>query len=171
MTKLIQAALFVALPATLAIAQVPAPLATPDGQASLLRVHHEMTDTGAPVQLLASLPSDTWTINDWYKQNVYDLGNNKIGEIVDLLLDHEGKTAAIIIGVGGFVGVGEKDVAVPFNAVAFKKKDNDQWYPVMNTTKDALKSAPGYKYDRTARKWMPEQASGTIGGPAPQNAR
>jgi hypothetical protein len=74
--------------------------------------------------------------------------------------------ASLHVGsVGGFVGVGEKDVAVPYNAVQFKKKDNNQWYPVMNTTKDALKAAPGYKYDRTAKKWMPDNASGTTGGP------
>jgi hypothetical protein len=39
----------------------------------------------------------------------------------------------------------------------------------MNTTKDALKQAPGYKYDRTAMVWMPENAPGTVGStPRPQ---
>ena len=51
-----------------------------------------------------------------------------------------------------------------------RKKDNNNWYPVMNTTKDVLKNAPGFKYDRNARAWIPEQPSATIGGPrvAPQ---
>jgi hypothetical protein len=56
------------------------------------------------------------------------------------------------VGAGGFIGMGEKDVIVPFNAVQFKTKDNNKWYPVMNTTKDALKNAPGYKYDNTHGK-------------------
>jgi hypothetical protein len=88
--------------------------------------------------------------------------------ILDALVDHEGKIAVLIVGVGGFVGVGEKDVAVPFSAVQFKTKDNNKWYPVMNTTKDALKTAPGYKYDRTSMMWMPEGAPATNGLSAPR---
>jgi PRC-barrel domain len=42
---------------------------------------------------------------------------NKIGEIMDVLVDKSGKIAALIVGVGGFLGAGEKDVAVPFEAV------------------------------------------------------
>ena len=34
----------------------------------------------------------------------------------------------------------------------------------MNASKDALKNAPGYKYDRSAMKWMPEIPAATIGG-------
>ena len=64
---------------------------------------------------------------------------------------------ALIIGVGGFLGAGEKDVAVPFNAVKGKKKDN-KWWLVMNTTKDALKNAPGYKYDSTKTQWVPDKS-------------
>ena len=77
----------------------------------------------------------------------------------------EGKINGLIVGVGGFLGAGEKDVAVPFNSVQFKTKDNNKWWPVMNTTKDALKAAPGYKYDRTAMTWIPENAPATTGGP------
>jgi hypothetical protein len=46
--------------------------------------------------------------------------------------------------VDGFLGSGEKDVAVPFKAVQFKAKDNNKWYAVMNATKDALKNAPSF---------------------------
>jgi len=94
-----------------------------------------------------------------------DLGRLETGDIV--LIDHDGKNVAIIVGVGGFLGIGEKDVAVPFDAVRFKKKDNNSWYPVMNTTKDAFQNAQGYKYDRNAMNWMPENAPANIGGPNP----
>jgi hypothetical protein len=49
----------------------------------------------------------------------------------------------------------------PFDAIHFKKKDN-KWYPVINTTKDALKSATGYRYDRNTQSWQPEATS--VGG-------
>ena len=83
-------------------------------------------------------------------------GDNKIGEIMDVLIDKSGKVTGLIIGVGGFLGMGEKDVAVPFDAVKVTSKDNNKWYLVMNSNKDALKSAKGTKYDRNAMTWMPE---------------
>ena len=68
--------------------------------------------------------------------------DNKIGDIKDVLVDREGKVTALIIGVGGFLGAGEKDVAVPFNAVRVTTKNNNnnsssnKWYLVMNSNKD-----------------------------------
>jgi len=59
----------------------------------------------------------------------------------------------VIVGVGGFLGAGEKDVAVPFEALRASKKGNTTRL-VLETTKDALKSAPGYKYDRTTTTWV-----------------
>jgi sporulation protein YlmC with PRC-barrel domain len=106
-----------------------------------------------PVQLLTSIPSDSVTVTDYYKQNVYDPANNKIGTIEDVLVAKDGKIPAVIIGVGGFLGVGEKDVAVPFSALHPTNKDNTNRL-VLDTTKDALKGAPGYKYDRTTTTWI-----------------
>jgi len=169
MTRLTYSVLALALGATVASAQVPSqPVKSIiDAQSvQILRIHHEDSDAAPAPQLLASLPGEAWTITDWYKQSVYDRSNNKIGEIMDVLVDHEGKNVAAIIGVGGFLGMGEKDVAVPFDAVRFKKQDNNTWHAMLNTTKDALRDAPGYKFDRTARKWMPANAPVTTGGPA-----
>src|SRR5213079_1139072 len=99
-------------------------------------------------QIMTSIPADSVTVTHWYKQNVYDPNDSKIGEIMDVLVDHDGKVTTMILGIGGFLGAGEKDVAVPFNAVQVKTKDNNRWYLVMNATKDQLKNAKGFKYDR-----------------------
>ena len=101
-----------------------------------------------------SVPAQSVTVSDWYKQSVYDPSNSKIGEIKDVLLSQDGNVSALITGVGGFLGMGEKDVAVPFNAVHGTRKEG-KWWLTMNATKDALKSAPGYKYDRTKTTWDP----------------
>jgi sporulation protein YlmC with PRC-barrel domain len=120
---------------------------------------------GGPVQILTTVPAEAATVTHWYKQSVYDPSDSKIGEIEDVLLDKQGKVHSLIVGVGGFLGIGEKHVAVPFNAVQFKTKDKNNWYAVMNSTKDALKNAPGFKYDRTNMVWAPDNApaSGTTG--------
>jgi sporulation protein YlmC with PRC-barrel domain len=125
-------------------------------------------------KILPSMPSEAMTVTHWYKQNVYDPSDAKIGDIMDVLVDRGGKIVARVVSAGGFLGMGEKDVVVPFNAVQFKTKDNNKWYPVMNTTKDALKNAPGYKYDHTAMTWVPENSPATTGSPTPaprSNAR
>jgi len=106
-------------------------------------------------RLQSSVPGGATTVTNWYKQNVYDPQNNKIGDVKDVLTSKDGKIETLIIGVGGFLGAGEKDVAVPFDAVKIVKKD-DKPTLVMDTTKDALKQAHGFTYDRTATTWKPE---------------
>src|SRR5262249_10092582 len=105
-------------------------------------------------QVLTTLPQDVTTVANFYKQNVYDPSDAKIGEISDVLLNKDGKVDAFMIAVGGFLGVGEKDVAVPFEAVHGTQKDG-KWYLTMTTTKDALKNARGYKFNKTKSTWEP----------------
>jgi sporulation protein YlmC with PRC-barrel domain len=124
---------------------------------------------GSAAQIMSSIPSDSVTITHWCKQNVYDPSDSKIGEIMDVLVDREGKATALIVGVGGFLGMGEKDVAVPFNAVQVTNKNNNKWYLVMNASKDALKNAKGFKYDRNAMTWVPEEQPATTGMQKPGN--
>jgi len=106
-------------------------------------------------QIMSSVPAQSVTVTDWYKQSVYDPANSKIGEIMDVLLSADGKVNALIIGVGGFLCMGEKDVGVPFGAVKHTVKDG-KVYLTLDTTKDALKAAPGLKHDRATTSWVPE---------------
>ena len=61
---------------------------------------------------------------------------------------HHRPSRGLRTDICGFLGVGEKDVAVNFNSIK-KIMKNDKVYLTMDTTKDALKSAPGFKYDST----------------------
>ena len=106
-------------------------------------------------EIMTSVPNNSTTVTDWYKQNVYDPSDNKIGEIMDVLVSPEGRATALIVGVGGFLGAGQKDVAVAFTAVKHTMKDK-KIYLTMDTTKDALKAAPGFKYDREKTSWVPD---------------
>ena len=102
-----------------------------------------------------AVPADQFTVTNYYKQDVYDRADNKIGTVDDVLIDKQGRVTALVLGVGGFLGVGEKDVSEPFHNVQMTKK-NDKWYLVMDANKDALKSAPGLRYDRDATTWVPD---------------
>ena len=105
-------------------------------------------------QLMTSVPGDALPVSEYYKEDVYDAHDSKIGDIRDVLLEKSGQVAAVILGVGGFLGIGEKDVAVPFNAIRVTEKDGKR-YLVMDTTKEALQSAKGYTYDRNKGAWAP----------------
>ena len=128
----------------------------------VIMVHHEAGDNIPPAQMLTTISSEDWPITNWYKQAVHDLAGNKIGEIADVLVNHDGKNTAVLIGVGGFIGIGEKYVAAPFDAVHFHKKDN-AWSAIVNTNKEALKNAPGYKYDRNGQRWIAENVPSSVG--------
>src|ERR1035441_11076160 len=85
-------------------------------------------------ETMSSLPSDSWTVTNYYKQDVYDKGQNSVGKIDDVLIDKSGKITALIVGVGGFLGAGAKDVAVPFDAVRVTTKGNNKGYLCASAT-------------------------------------
>jgi sporulation protein YlmC with PRC-barrel domain len=71
---------------------------------------------------------------------VYDPSDQKIGTIDELVLNPDGKVADVVLGVGGFLGAGEKHVAV---AMAEVKRGKNEHF-VLNTTKDALKQMENF---------------------------
>src|SRR5215218_4084028 len=121
-----------------------------------------------------SAGGDAMTVTAYYKQNVYDQNNNKIGQIVDLLMSKDGKIDKVVVGAGGFLGMGKHDVMLPFSSVKMQKEADrtaanadrntnnrqsdrnrnanasNSYRLTMDTSKDALKNQPGVKYDRTA---------------------
>jgi hypothetical protein len=55
--------------------------------------------------------------------NVYGADNERIGDINEVLVDRQGNADAVVVGVGGFLGIGEKNVALPFNAFEWQMED------------------------------------------------
>ena len=80
--------------------------------------------------------------------NVYNQKDESIGEISDLAIKNH-QIDALILSVGGFLGMGEHYVAVSPSSVdvRYDNKDN-KWLASMNTTKEALKEAPEFKYPK-----------------------
>lgn len=80
--------------------------------------------------------------------NVYNQKDENVGEISDIALKGS-QVDALILSVGGFLGMGEHYVAVSPSSVnvRYDNKEN-KWRATMNTTKDALKAAPEFKYPK-----------------------
>ena len=95
--------------------------------------------------------------NDYIGKTVYDQGGNNIGDVNDLIISQDGQVQAVILGVGGFLGIGEKDVAVNTNAIQMVQ-DGDNKRLVVQATKESLNAAP--TYDKNNRRYA-NQMNGT----------
>jgi hypothetical protein len=92
--------------------------------AALLAAASAFAQTGAtsptppsPSQFLTQHSPGQWRASKLVGVDVYGTDNAKIGDVREVLLNRDGAAEAIVIGVGGFLGIGEKDVAVPFKAL------------------------------------------------------
>ena len=81
--------------------------------------------------------------------NVADLNGewDDIGEINDFIVSAEGEVTAVIVGVGGFLGIGEKDVVVSMDMINAMDDDDGNRFLVINSTQEALENAPEFDYD------------------------
>jgi hypothetical protein len=82
-------------------------------------------------------------------ESVYDgTGDDaqNIGSVNDLVVDKTGMVKQVVVGVGGFLGIGQKNVAVDFSKLSWMERNGDRWL-VTDTTKDQLQAAP--EFDRT----------------------
>lgn len=108
------------------------------------------TTTGmAPADAkFSTVPKDEMFSSKLKGLNITNQANETVGEITDLAFKND-KIAAMILSVGGFLGMGERYVAVSPSSVNVKYDEkNNKWMATMNTTKDALKAAPEFKYPK-----------------------
>jgi len=86
----------------------------------------------------------------------------KIGEVTDLVIKQDGQVEALVVGVGGFLGIGQKDVALEFAVAEWAERDGDEWL-VIPTNKEALEALPDF--DRSA--FTPQDATAEVGNTTP----
>ncbi len=103
----------------------------------------------APGALGAFAPAQS--ASDWRSSkvvglNVYNAKNEKIGDINDLIIGSNGSITHAVVGVGGFLGMGEKNVAIPFSSVKMSRDKDGKPTAMVDSTKEVLQSAPAYKF-------------------------
>ena len=150
-----------ALLASVAFAQSPAPPSDTIRNSPTTT----MSDTSTP-----STAQSSWRASKLVGLNVYNDANESVGSINDLLTDRNGKITAVVIGVGGFLGVGEHLVAVPFEKVKFvdqpraysststapAKSPSSTTTTTTTTTTGAATTAPATA--SKANPWYPDHA-------------
>jgi sporulation protein YlmC with PRC-barrel domain len=91
---------------------------------------------------------DQYLASKFKGTDVIGSDDKKIGDVSDILFDKDGKIEAYIVGVGGFLGIGSKDVALPPNAfqvVPGDKSKNESDKLRLSMTKDELKQAANFE--------------------------
>ncbi|WP_417669673.1 PRC-barrel domain-containing protein [Roseibium sp.] len=77
-----------------------------------------------------------------------------VGDINDIVIGENGEIRAVIVGVGGFLGMGEKDVAVDFDRLAMFAVDDDEVRVTSNVSKEELEAAKEYERPDYIPHWM-----------------
>lgn len=111
------------------------------------------TSTPAPTRLVSGTDkgpylaraADDWvSIGAYYNQDVFNRAGEKLGTVKDIFVGRDGRVHAAIIGVGRFLGIGEKDIAVPISGLQIERHDSGRRL-VVDAAKDALQAAPAFE--------------------------
>jgi len=99
-----------------------------------------------------------WRASKLMGLNVYNEANEKLGEINELLVDKSGKINAVVIGIGGFLGMGEHDIAVSIDKLKFveepvRTSSTSTSTTTRNTTTGAASTTTT---NRNANDWVPD---------------
>ena len=115
-------------------------------------------------QFMTHMNPDQWRGSKLVGVNIYGQNNEKIGDVNEVLIDRKGNADAIVVGVGGFLGMGEKDVALPFSAVEWKYDRND--LSTASTNRPATTGTTAANPPASGSMAANPPATGTTGAPA-----
>jgi sporulation protein YlmC with PRC-barrel domain len=89
--------------------------------------------------------------------SVYNGENQSLGEINDVLFDADGQLRTVVIGVGGFLGIAERDVAVPWKALSVSRDENQDLMLRLDVSREQLENAP--EFESVEDRRMAEEAA------------
>jgi sporulation protein YlmC with PRC-barrel domain len=111
------------------------------------------------IAFIAAQPANEWLARVFIGAKVKNTTGETVGDVNDLMFDKTGRISTVVLGIGGFLGVGEKDVAVPFSALTFTVGTEGQRIIVVPLSRDTLNQAPLFKAtEKTALDVVEEKA-------------
>ena len=104
--------------------------------------------------------SNLWRSSKLIGLNVYNDKNEKLGDINEILLDKSGKVEGVVIGVGGFLGMGQHDIKVEMSKLKFVDEPvkTSSTTTTTSTTTGAANRAPATTTTSNDKKWYPDHA-------------
>ena len=135
-------------PSTTAPRTGTAPMASTSADASSMGLRMASSATVA-IKFVTVKPADFMS-SRLVGANVYNNQNETVGEIEDLVIDNGKTVSGLVVGVGGFLGMGESYVVLDPSTVVLNQQDG-KWRAYVDTTKDNLKNAPKFTYTKMRR--------------------
>jgi sporulation protein YlmC with PRC-barrel domain len=90
---------------------------------------------------------------------VENAAGDNLGDVNYLVIDGSGKVTTVVVGVGGFLGVAEKNVAVPFSEVSLTTNKDGKDIAKLDATKENLTAAPAYVWtEKSTTQLLKEEA-------------
>ena len=151
-TKLLVTGLLASVIAFPVLAQSPAPSASPP--AAPPRAQTTTTTTVAPMATAGQ-----WRASKLIGINVYNDQNEKLGDINEILLDQAGKVNGVVIGVGGFLGMGQREIVVPMEKLKFVNEPVRTSSTTTTTTPSPATTAAGDRATATTTTTRPARAA------------
>jgi sporulation protein YlmC with PRC-barrel domain len=150
---------------SMAMAQSPTPPASADTAAPKASM---AADSGS---VIAAQKPDEWLATKFRGTSVLGTDGAKIGSVDDILFERNGSIKALVIGVGGFLGIGAKEVAVPFKQFqVVSGTDGKSDVLTLAMTKDQLADAQDFKPYEPPRPAVTPGPAGAGGGMRPPMA-
>jgi sporulation protein YlmC with PRC-barrel domain len=103
------------------------------------------TALAADISFLTDQKNGEWLAVRLGGSTVLNSKGEVIGRVEDVVLDANGQSQAVVVGVGGFLGVGTKQVGVPFKSIHVGNVVGSRRLVVLDVTKEQLQAAPNYK--------------------------
>jgi hypothetical protein len=131
-------------------------------------------DAAAGKQIITEQKADQWLASKFKGTDVIGANNEKIGDVDDILFEKDGRAVAYIVGVGGFLGIGSKEVALaPSSFQVQPATDREELKLKLSMTKDELRAAPEFKpYTQPSRtSSTPQRPGGPTTGQAPRDSQ
>ncbi|PPB80969.1 PRC-barrel domain protein [Albidovulum inexpectatum] len=138
---------FIVAPAALGVIEEAQTFHWGDDHMDTMKADAGMTATGAAYEREGYTPvmPDDLTTEDLTGERVYDANDEWIGEVSELLLTDDGKLDRAVIDVGGFLGIGEKPVALSMDQIRIVRDENSVVRVYVPLTKEELEALPTYE--------------------------
>lgn len=119
----------------------PAPPVPNDSASAPAPADPMTTGSAAP----GTVETKTFLASQFMGQTIFTAAGENIGDVNDLVLNKDGNGMLAVVGVGGFLGIGEKNVAVPVEKITVKKNESGYLFLTTSTSKAELEAAPAFE--------------------------
>ena len=122
------------------------------------------SDSSDAGKQLSQVPANAFHADSLLGKDINSqVGDEKAGTISDFVIDEDGQVLAVVVGIGGMLGIGERNVAIAWDSLTHTRDEDGDSKFTTSMTKEALRDAPDYDRDADASTSRSDRSSGTTG--------